>query len=69
MLLGLLLVSNADGEYVAADAPVVQSALRADGSSQGDARPHLIPYHNYLTCTTAADERSKHTHIDNALRE
>lgn len=45
MLLGFLPISIADGEDIAPDAPIDQSAVVADGSIQGNSNPARIPVH------------------------
>lgn len=67
-----LAVSNVDGKGGSPDAPVYQSVVVADGIMQGNASPDIIPLHEYLTSTKAADRRFSHTRtriLHNAIRE
>lgn len=69
-LLRFLHVSNADEKDSARDSPVDQSAAMDDASIQVTASADQIPFHDYLSYTTAVDGTGSSIRIlHNSLRE
>lgn len=56
-LLGFLPVSKGDGDYNTPAAPLDQFPAVPDEIMQGNASPDQIPFLEYLTSTTVAEER------------